>query len=263
MEVVGTLPHTLHDLEGVAVIGRDGHGTARFGHGRCCGSACHLGSTLLPQLGERLFQLLAEGLLTLLCLDEPFALGERERVIALLLHRSGTFRTAAELLFYLPSRYGFPGFLHGLKVLVRILGLVFLLRGIGILAVDIADGAVVVDLPEGLRHALHLPFQPFPHGGLGEVRIQILRGLEGRIGDLRLLRVHHVDDEIPREKKGKVDKRRKDVLRLLEINLLEQFHLLQILGLVSWYAHCPGPPGWIPPESWRIRSAPCAAGKPS
>ena len=257
MEVVRGLHDAFHDLCSLILPGRgrDGPGFGLW--------LLLLGRSLAPgngslalgtELGECSLQLLPERLLALLALNETLALGERERVVSAR-HGLPAFSAASQGLLDAARRHGPLCALHRLGLLFGDLTLVCFGCGSVVVTVDIPDGAVVVDLAPGLEHALVLTVQVVLHLRLRQVRIEVLRGLHGRIHRLGLLRAESIDHEVSRENQGEINQGRNHVLRLPEVNSLCQFHLLAVL--VSWCVICRGAsPGESPPACSRLRGTP-------
>ena len=260
MEIVRALPDTPHDQCGIVLL-RSTHGTRRFGVGRRGGGSRHLRGALLTQLCEGGFEFLPQGLLPLLALDEPLALSERERVIpALLLQGGGTAGTLPELLLHLavPLLCICGPAVDGLALIIGVLGFVLLLAGVRVLTVDDIDGGQVVYPSVGTEHVLILASKVILHLRLREIGVQVLRHLHRRIPQVGLLRMEHIDEEVTRGQQERVQDSRKDVLRLLEVNL-DLFHL-HSFGLVSWYVRCPalhGASGRLPARRPSAPGEPC------
>ena len=257
MEVIRTLADPPHHLR-LLLFGRSADNPSRFGGSRL-GSrgASHLGGALLTELLQGSVEFLSEGLLTLLALDESFALGQRERVVPVLLQGCGTIGAPAELFLHLAVTFhgsSSGSLTDGLLLITGIAGLVLLLVGIGILTVDVVHGREIVDLAERLEHVLILAAQVVADLRLRQFGVQVLRSLHRGIADIGLLRVEEVDEEITGEEDQRVQDGREDVFPLPEINLAELFHLL-CLGLVSWCVSYGCPSGPCPVPTGRLPSA--------
>ena len=208
VEVIRALADPPHHLR-LLLFGRSADNPSRF-RGSRLGSrgASHLGGTLLTELLQGSVEFLSEGLLALLALDEPLALGQRERVVpVLLLEGCGTIGAPAELLLHLAvTLHGSSrgSLADGLLLVTGIAGLVLLLVGIGILTVDVVHGREIVDLAERLEHVLVLAAQVIADLRLRQFGVQVLRGLHRGIADIGLLRMEEVYDEVSGEEDQRV-----------------------------------------------------------
>ena len=102
---------------------------------------------------------------------------------------------------------------------VIVFGVVFLTT------LDVLNGTVVLDLTVGLQHVLILSSKLIANLGSGHLVIQVLCGLQLCGSDFGKLGIEDVKDKVHRAQQRKIDDGRKNVLRLLEVNLVCYFHV--------------------------------------
>ena len=138
---------------------------------------------------------------------------------------------------------------EGGKVFIGVTAVVCFFLVSFVSSLDVLHGTVILNLAVGLEHILVLASQLVLNLGGGHLVVEILGGLQIGGRDIGQLGIEHIKHKVRRGQYREIDNGRKDVLRLLKVNLVCYLHVAAILRGYSCVAGAPDAQWRWPAES--------------